>query len=375
MQAIRLKPLLLFVSRKWPPAIGGMETYSVELAESLEEHYDIKRIVLAGKDDGHAPGIFLYLVFVLRVMGFCLLHGRRYSRVIFCDLVLFPAAVCHWLVSRRSRRVLVVYGLDLVYHRRSGALPFIYGLYFSALRKCQHVFSAVVAISRYTARLATDAGLGKVTVINPSLPDTALTRGNTVKHRLPEAWVRVGDRKRILYFGRLIPRKGALWFAQSVLPSLDSEAVFFVAGQTSDTGYQTKLGQCENTHLLGRVDSDLLAVLIANADIVVMPNIGTPDAVDVEGFGLAAVEATSLGGVLLASSIDGITDAVIDGSTGLLVPPGDAAQWVAFVDRALSLPVCEVLELRKHASAATRTCYSRASQSTGFVRLLSANRS
>lgn len=350
-----------------------METYSVELAKSLDEHYDIKRIVLPGKDNGHTPGIFSYLVFVLRIMGFCLLYGRRYPRVIFCDLLLFPAALCHWLVSRRSRRVLVVYGLDLVFHRRSGALPVMYGLYFRTFKKCQGVFSAVVAISRYTARLATDAGLGNVTVINPCLPNNTLTRHNAGTSEVPRAWTAVGDRKRVLYFGRLIPRKGSLWFAQSVLPKLRSDAILFIAGQTPDASYHMQLEQCAHTHLLGRVDSDLLAVLIAQADVVVMPNIATPDAVDVEGFGLAAVEATSLGGVLLASNIDGIADAVIDGSTGLLVPPGDAVQWATFVDKALSRPASEVSVFRKHAAATTRTRYSRASQSAAFVRLLSAN--
>lgn len=44
---------------------------------------------------------------------------------------------------------------------------------------------------------------------------------------------------------------------------------------------------------------------------------------DVEGFGLVALEASMRGTYILASGIDGITDAVIN-KNGTLLPAGDA---------------------------------------------------
>jgi glycosyltransferase involved in cell wall biosynthesis len=363
-----VKPRLLLVSRKWPPAVGGMETYSVELAASLSEHFDVRPWVLDGNEDGSPPGLLRYAWFLAGAMAYCLWRGRRFGRVVFTDLILFPAAVCHWLVAPRAKRVVVVHGLDLVYQRRKGALSRAYALFFALFRTCQGVFSAIVANSRNTAAIATAAGLRRVAAINPSLPRNALTQAHGASAPLPAAWPVTG--RRILCFGRLVPRKGALWFARNVMPSLPPDCVFVVAGQATDAEYSRELERSARTVCLGRVASAQLATLIQAADVVVMPNIATPESVDVEGFGLAAIEATALGGRLLASSIDGLTDAVIDGVTGRLVPAADAAAWHDAIMSSLQLPTTDVAAMRTLAAEATRERFSRQRQLEQFLCLL-----
>jgi phosphatidylinositol alpha-1,6-mannosyltransferase len=49
---------------------------------------------------------------------------------------------------------------------------------------------------------------------------------------------------------------------------------------------------------------------------------------DVEGFGLVALEATICATPVVASGIEGITDAVKDGENGFLLPSEDADAWV-----------------------------------------------
>jgi len=186
---------------------------------------------------------------------------------------------------------------------------------------------------------------------------------------LPAAW-RAASR-RVLYFGRLVPRKGALWFARSVMPRLDPSVEFFVVGQSSDTEYRQRLQHAAKTHCLGRQPAATLAALIRAADVVVMPNIPTPASRDVEGFGLAAIEASALGGRLLAAAIDGITDAVIDTETGVLLPAEDADAWTPAVEQALR---GHLLPDRDRIAALTRVRYSRSVQSSAFKRLLLAPR-
>lgn len=356
---------LLLVSRKWPPATGGMETYSVELAHSLGAHFDVETLALPGRPDGHPPGMLAYALFTLKAMATCLLRGRAFTNVVFGDLVLFPAAICHWLVAPARKRIVVVYGLDLVYQDRRGALPAAYAVFFRLFVACQGIFTAVVAISRHTAILGRAAGLRRVHTVNPSLPESALTDVGTDGAAFPAAW---GEATlRILYFGRLVPRKGALWYARNVVPHLPPGARFFVVGQAPDGRHQSQIQACERTVCLGRLDDPTLAAMIRAADVVVMPNIPTPEAVDVEGFGLAAVETTAIGGRLLAASIDGITDAVVAGETGTLVQAGDVDGWVHATKIAL-------MSASDHdpdrVAQATRRLFSRERQAAGFMHLL-----
>lgn len=362
-----VKQKLLFISRKWPPAVGGMETYSVELVAALERDFEVTRLVLPGRADGRPPKLLSYGIFVLRAMFYCLFFGRRFSHLVLGDLVLFPAAILCRFVRKDQRRVVVVYGLDLVYGRRQGLLPRCYGLYLSMFRACQGLFVRVVAISRYTAQLAEDSGLRHVAVVNPSLPSSPLTRPAETVVELPPAFLQA--KRRILQFGRLVPRKGALWFAQHVLPLLPQEAEFFVAGSAHGYSQLADLEACERTHYLGPLPPEMLAAMIRAADAVVMPNIPSRNGVpDVEGFGLVAVETSSLGGLLIASRFQGLEDAVLEGVTGNLAPPGDAAAWRAAIGTLLAESSGQGVDRRVHASKTTRAHYSRERMGNEFVR-------
>ncbi len=366
-----MKARILFISRKWPPAIGGMETYSFELAAGLARYADVRKLVLPGHSDGRPPGLVAYGFFLLRAMFFCMLHGRRYDRVIFGDLILFPAALIHRLVNPAAKRIVVVYGLDLVFHRRRGLLPLLYGIFFACFRLCSSCFSRTVAISGHTAGLANAEELTNVAVITPCLPSNSFPdEDEEAPTSLPEEWLRHADDIRILYFGRLVPRKGALWFAQNVLPQLPEGFQFFVAGGSSDGRYLQMLQACRRTHCMGRMPALELATMIRTADLVVMPNIPTPDSIDVEGFGLVAIETSALGARLLASRIDGISDAVVDGKTGRLVTAGNAVEWASSVRNLRRDTASGLWPDSESVSAFTRSHYSSARQARTFLHLL-----
>lgn len=371
-----MKPRLLFISRKWPPAVGGMETYSSELCASLEPHFAITRKVLPGRRDGRPPRLFSYAAFILRTAFYCLFRAHQFSHVVIGDLVLFPAALCCRLRAPKQTRVVVVYGLDLVYFRRQGVLPKIYALYFAAFRRCQSIFNAVVAISRYTATLAREAGLESVLVANPSLPQTALTISRESGDvALPVAFASCSTR-RIVQFGRLVPRKGAGWFAAEVLPQLGDDVTFFVVGASYDESLLRVLQTSPRTHYLGSQPAPVLAEMIRLADAVVMPNIPSSRGVieDVEGFGLVAIETSSLGGLLVAARLHGIEDAVRDGITGFLVDPANATAWSRALKGLLAKPDDAKLSHRKQAATSTRKLYSRERMGQDFLRCLDPTR-
>jgi phosphatidylinositol alpha-1,6-mannosyltransferase len=74
--------------------------------------------------------------------------------------------------------------------------------------------------------------------------------------------------------------------------------------------------------------------ILKHADMFVMPNIKVEG--DAEGFGLVALEASVNGTPVLASAMEGITCAVIDGKNGFLVPPEKETAWIEKIHSLLS---------------------------------------
>jgi glycosyltransferase involved in cell wall biosynthesis len=80
---------------------------------------------------------------------------------------------------------------------------------------------------------------------------------------------------------------------------------------------------------LGWLDADALLAAYARCDVCVVPAIWP------EPFGIVAVEAMAAGRPVVASAVGGLASTVIDGETGLLVPPGDPSALAAALERLL----------------------------------------
>jgi glycosyltransferase involved in cell wall biosynthesis len=130
-----------------------------------------------------------------------------------------------------------------------------------------------------------------------------------------------GSEPRLLCVGRLIPVKGhlvllrALAQARARVPGL----VLELAGQgplePALKSYVRELGLSDAVRFLGFVSP--VQTAIENAAIVVVPSLG-------EGFGMVALEAMERSRPVIASAVGGLPEIVVDGETGLVVPPGDA---------------------------------------------------
>jgi phosphatidylinositol alpha-1,6-mannosyltransferase len=145
-----------------------------------------------------------------------------------------------------------------------------------------------------------------------------------------QAGIRLADRKILLSVTRLVPRKGVAWFVSEVMPRLDACYCYLIAGAGPDfrtiQGLIQHHGLADRVALLGRVPDAARQRLMAQADLFIMPNIRIPG--DMEGFGIAALEAGSSGLPVIASNIEGLRDAVIDGVTGHLVEERNVQEYV-----------------------------------------------
>ena len=129
--------------------------------------------------------------------------------------------------------------------------------------------------------------------------------------------------------------KGCDVFLQAAkLISAQRADVSFVIAGSGTLGadlrvHATSMGLASRVRFLGFVDP--VAPVQKALDIVVIPSLS-------EAFGLSAIEALALQVPVVASRVGGLPEMIVDGQTGLLVPPDDPQAIVDAVYRLLDDP-------------------------------------
>jgi glycosyltransferase involved in cell wall biosynthesis len=91
----------------------------------------------------------------------------------------------------------------------------------------------------------------------------------------------------------------------------------------------------KHVHFTGYKQYNEIPAILSELDIFVMPSL-------IEAFGVAAVEAQAMEVPVVASNVGGVSEAVLDGKTGILVEPRNVQQLAAAVIKLIKDP-----ELRK----------------------------
>lgn len=218
--------------------------------------------------------------------------ARRVART--ADLV-----HAHWLgagavaATLGKPYVVQVWGTDVEFARR---VPWLARPVFRRAR-------LVIAPSRALADAALALGARAVRVI-PSGVDVPAEVGE--ESEPPE----------VLFAGRLSPEKG---IAELVEAAAGMPLV--VAG---DGPLRSRV-----SGVLGFVPHDELERLYARAAVVACPS-------HREGFGVVCAEAMAHGRPVVASAVGGLLDLVVDGETGILVPPRDVPALRGALERLLA---------------------------------------
>jgi glycosyltransferase involved in cell wall biosynthesis len=201
--------------------------------------------------------------------------------------------------------------------------PFRAGAFRFVERALARRASRVIAITQALARFQIEqVGLppAKVEVIHYGLDD------------LPEAWGTnppdpvPADARVLLCVCRLEPQKGVDVAIRALEEIPDAHLV--VLGEGPQRAELEQLAG-ERVHLLGRVPD--VAAWLRRADVLVHP-------ARWEGFGLALLEAMLASLPVVATRVSSIPEIVVDGETGLLVPPDDASALAAAVNLVLAGP-------------------------------------
>ncbi|WP_041450921.1 glycosyltransferase [Hoyosella subflava] len=155
--------------------------------------------------------------------------------------------------------------------------------------------------------------------LNLFTPDTEPSDGAKDWANQPSSRV-----KRIVSVGRLVPRKGFDTAIRAVAALPDVELIIaggpateFLVEDHEAQRLRTladDLGVADRVHLVGHVPREYMPSLLRSADVVLC----TPW---YEPFGMVTLEAMACAVPVVAHAVGGILDTIVDGVTGMLVPP------------------------------------------------------
>jgi len=314
---------ILLCTHDFPPQVGGIQTYSYEVARGLSSRGE-DVTVLAPRVEGDLefdreqsfPVIRMKSKIELYLKFFWILRRKRIEKI---------------LVAHRSD-----YAVLASWANRVWSLPYypvIYGgeILIAGRKKqiCSSLERArrIVAISHFTKEKLAELGVEKekVTIILPGV-DSSRFRPNLdgsailKKHNLL-------DRKVILTVAHLVRRKGHSKVIRS-LPNVLKKvpnAVYLIVGSGPEEVHLRKL-----VHDLGLEGQVIFVTYVSDAElpiyynccnVFIMPSYEIKEEGDFEGFGIVFLEANACGRPVIGGRSGGVEDAIVEGETGILVNP------------------------------------------------------
>jgi phosphatidyl-myo-inositol dimannoside synthase len=347
----------LLVTNDFPPKLGGIQSYLYELWRRLppdETHVLTTSYRAAAEWDAAQP------FGVERVRQRVLLPvpalGRRVdamARESDADVIFLDPVLPLGLLGRELHAapyVVVAHGAEV---NVPGRLPGGRSLVRRVLRRA----SGLVAAGEYPARVAARAaGTPLATLVVPPGVDTDRFRPLRADERAAARrhFGLAADRPLVLGLSRLVPRKGFDVLIDAVAGT-DSSVQLAVGGAGRDAkrleARAVERGIAERTTFLGRVPEEDLARVYGCADVFAMLCRERWRGLEAEGYGIVFVEAAACGVPSVAGRSGGSHEAVVDGQTGFVVDPHDAAGARAALERLLG---DDALRARLGAAARTR---------------------
>lgn len=343
---------LLFVTQDFPPDVGGIQTYSWELAPRLARLCDQFRLVAPARPGDTEIDASLDFpvhrlpirsdLLVLRAIPAIFRLARRMS-IDVAFHVQWQTALASLLVRRfigtPARLAVTLHGRDTVFNPFERA-PLRQG-YALLRRMAVGAADHVLPVSQFLARRvrhlgATDAQI--TTVSNATNPDVFYPDpAPSLRSELDAE-----DRPIVLVAGRMVPKKGfdtALRTLERVRDDVP-DVLLLLAGSGPREFFLKQLARKLNleahVRFLGNLPQDQLRRYYTLADVFMMVGREVPN--DVEGFGLVYLEANACGTPVVGARTGGVPDAIRDGETGLLVPPEDPAAAAEALTRLLTTP-------------------------------------
>jgi phosphatidylinositol alpha-1,6-mannosyltransferase len=337
----------LLITLEYPPQVGGVANYLANICANLPRE---QIVVLAPR----APQSYLFD------------HTQKYKicrrKLLAKNILFWPKWLflfwhtCKIVKTEKIEKILVGQVLPvgytaLILHKffKIPYAVFTYGMDITEPMKNQWKKKMVISILKKADKIITIGdytrnkiiGLGiasdKIIIVHPcsNIQNTKYKIQNNIKEKY-----NLADKKIILTVGRLVERKGQDKVIEALPKILEKipDTVYLIVGEGQNLlNLQSKILNLKlenNVILTGKVSDEELASYYELCDIFIMPSREING--DVEGFGIVYLEANSFGKPVIGGRSGGVSDAVIDGQTGLLVDPNNVEETTATVIKLLT---------------------------------------
>jgi glycosyltransferase involved in cell wall biosynthesis len=319
---------LLLISRAYPPVIGGLEKHNHALHEALLSKTCVEAII-------NRKGKKALLWFLPLATLKSLFRTHEFDVVLLGDGLLSALGWAIKLFRPNTPIICIIHGLDITYPHP------VYQFFW--IRLFLPKMDQIIAVSQATAETAIKNGLNasKVAVIPNGVHQ--LEQQPPRDRKKLDALLNISTENKIILFtiGRLVKRKGVNWFIQQVMPKIQGHCIYLVAGDGQEKAAIDNSIQEHRlekvVHCIGFVTDELKSFLFANADLFIQPNIKVDG--DMEGFGIAVLEANAYGLAVLGSNLEGLKDSITENQNGWLLEPGNATGYTKKITELAKHPI------------------------------------
>lgn len=320
----------LLVTIDYPPQRGGVATYWERVTASMPiDQWEVLTSIRAkGETDVvglvyRKPllGILIWPRWLRGVWTTYAAYRSTRSELIVAAQVLPVGAMAYVLHKLfRIPYIVQVYGMDLALakqHPRKARLA----------KRVLGAAKSVIANSEATAQLLTDFSVPKerVTIVYP-VPSKPMHDTNRIEQLRLEHELQ--GKRVVLTVGRLVERKGQdkTLEALAILSQSIKDLVYVIVGDGPHRQYLEQQADTlgVKTLFLGEVSNADRDAWLHLCDVFVMPSRSLPG--DMEGFGMVFLEAAACAKAVVAGNSGGVSEAVMDKQTGLLVDPNSVTE-------------------------------------------------
>jgi glycosyltransferase involved in cell wall biosynthesis len=215
-------------------------------------------------------------------------------------------------------------------HGTYSVIPLLSPRHAASARAAYRRFAALISVSRYTSKKLLELSDGSIDPRKLHVIPNCVDAATYAEPRadVPEGSCEWHGRRYTLAMGELKERKGhhlsigAFLRVAARFPDLHHYVVGRRAGDDYERAITARIaaaGCAERVHFLGNIDEARKIDLLQRAFAFVHTPVTATDG-GFEGFGIVYLEASASGIPCIGTLDSGAEDAVVDGSTGLLVP-------------------------------------------------------